>query len=1118
MKALKCIGAAMCLFAAAPAVNADTIANWTFETSVPATAGPHIAELGINAATAEASGFHTDVAVVYSNPSGNGSAESFSSNTWTTVGDYYQFQVSTTGFNTITFGWAQTRSGTGAPTFDLQYRVGTTGVFTTLVAGYSVGTTTWSASTPAAGSVFAPVAAPLADNASIVQFRLVSTAAVSAAGGSNRVDDVIISGVAIGAATGACCNPDGNCTGPVAAGACGGTYQGDNTLCGSVVCPVTQGACCNSVGAGCSVVASAAACASPNSYLGDGSTCGVNAVNCPNGACCATNGSCAVTLSAGCTNPSTWTNGVCDPNSCPQPGACCTTASGACSLITQAACEALIGTVWNGAASCTPSNPCPQPTGACCLANSGACQVLTASACVNGFFGANVTCASIGSCTPSQVVISQVYGGGGNSGAQFNNDFIEVFNRGQTPVDVTGWSVQYASSAGSSWQVTNLPSITLAAGQYLLVQEAAGTGTPGPLPTPDATGTIAMSGTNGKVALSRTTTALTGACVSTAGTVADFVGFGSANCFEGTAATPALSNSTAAIRGVGGVGCLDTNNNNIDFSTGTPTPRNTASPFGSCPPGNPPTGNGSASPAQACAAMAVTFTVTTTSNGTDPVAAVSGNFSAIGLGNNEAFTEGPTNTWTLNVPSLVNATQQLYSFPVTIYDSVGHVGATNIAFTVISCNSTLSNASGDPDFVCNGSATHLTVTATPGPMSSHAGLDVFADLSSVSASAPNPAHFTRVGATDVYEYFVTVDAAIPIGPKTFVVNLTDATVAADTRNLTITTAPCTNSASQIVISQVFGGGGNSGAIWKNDFVELFNRSSVAVSLNGWSLQYGSDTDAGFSGSIGSGANSNSPVPLSGTIQPGKYFLIELGEGANTGAAPLPTPDLVGVPAIPLSSSAGRLALVRNSVAPLGTTAGGACADSNIEDFVGYGATAECFEGDSNLGPTATINNSTAVFRRLGGCQDTDRNAFDFYTGEPAPRNGATPANNCGGPVVNGVCCRGATCSTAFATAQDCANANDSTNPGTILSAYHPASTACNTPVTTPGMLGNTTSPCCYANYNHNASLEVQDIFDFLNDWFAGKKGALVGGDGTTGTLQVQNIFDFLNAWFAGGCV
>ncbi len=87
----------------------------------------------------------------------------------------------------------------------------------------------------------------------------------------------------------------------------------------------------------------------------------------------------------------------------------------------------------------------------------------------------------------------------------------------------------------------------------------------------------------------------------------------------------------------------------------------------------------------------------------------------------------------------------------------------------------------------------------------------------------------------------------------------------------------------------------------------------------------------------------------------------------------------------------------------------------------------------------------------------------------------------------------------------------------MQSKFVTTSSVCNTPVTIPGTLGNITSPCCYANYNHNSQLEVQDIFDFLNDWFAGKKGAIVGGDGTTGTLAVQNIFDFLNSWFAGGC-
>src|ERR1051326_1390969 len=64
--------------------------------------------------------------------------------------------------------------------------------------------------------------------------------------------------------------------------------------------------------------------------------------------------------------------------------------------------------------------------------------------------------------TSSSIVISQIYGGGGNSGAPFKNDFIELFNRGTATVNVTGWSVQYAAAASNSWQVTNLPSVSLA--------------------------------------------------------------------------------------------------------------------------------------------------------------------------------------------------------------------------------------------------------------------------------------------------------------------------------------------------------------------------------------------------------------------------------------------------------------------------------------------------------------------------------------------------------------------------------------------------------------------------------------------------------------------------------
>ena len=54
------------------------------------------------------------------------------------------------------------------------------------------------------------------------------------------------------------------------------------------------------------------------------------------------------------------------------------------------------------------------------------------------------------------LVVSQVYAGGGNTGATYANDFVELFNRGSASVDLSGWSVQYATAAGTSWQPTAL--------------------------------------------------------------------------------------------------------------------------------------------------------------------------------------------------------------------------------------------------------------------------------------------------------------------------------------------------------------------------------------------------------------------------------------------------------------------------------------------------------------------------------------------------------------------------------------------------------------------------------------------------------------------------------------
>lgn len=181
----------------------------------------------------------------------------------------------------------------------------------------------------------------------------------------------------------------------------------------------------------------------------------------------------------------------------------------------------------------------------------------------------------------AQVVISQVYGGGGAStgSPSFKNDFIELFNRGSVSFDLSGHSVQYASATGSGWSVTQL-SGSILPGQYFLIQESGGTAGD-PLPPPDTSGTIAMSSVNGKVAFVAGTAALTGVCP-TEPSVLDLVGYGSASCYEGAGAVPALSTTLSALRSSGG--CLDTDDNGRDFITGAPTPRNRSTLAAPCGP------------------------------------------------------------------------------------------------------------------------------------------------------------------------------------------------------------------------------------------------------------------------------------------------------------------------------------------------------------------------------------------------------------------------------------------------------------------------------------------------------------------------------------------------------
>jgi hypothetical protein len=181
------------------------------------------------------------------------------------------------------------------------------------------------------------------------------------------------------------------------------------------------------------------------------------------------------------------------------------------------------------------------------------------------------------------LVVSQVFAAGGNSGATYANDYVELFNRGTAAVDLSGWSVQYASAASTSWAPTAL-SGTLAAGRAYLVQLASGGTAGAALPTPDATGTTNLATTGGKVAVVHDTASLT--CGASAGscsgvsTIADLVGYGSAADYEGTGAAPAPGATTAVTRAGGG--CTDTDSNAADLAAAAPAPRTTATAASAC--------------------------------------------------------------------------------------------------------------------------------------------------------------------------------------------------------------------------------------------------------------------------------------------------------------------------------------------------------------------------------------------------------------------------------------------------------------------------------------------------------------------------------------------------------
>lgn len=193
--------------------SADTLAKWTFEANTPADLNNSttISSLLADEGTGTASGVHANAATDWTTPVGNGSANSLSANEWT-VGDYFQFSVSTLGFDSLSVGWGQTSSSTGPGQFKFAYQVNGGG-FTDYIA-YTVlpnqagapGLGSWGSGTEILGYNFSLdlSAVTLLQNATSVDFRLIlaSTAdstppGTIASGGTSRVDNFTVTAMPI---------------------------------------------------------------------------------------------------------------------------------------------------------------------------------------------------------------------------------------------------------------------------------------------------------------------------------------------------------------------------------------------------------------------------------------------------------------------------------------------------------------------------------------------------------------------------------------------------------------------------------------------------------------------------------------------------------------------------------------------------------------------------------------------------------------------------------------------------------------------------------------------------------------------------------------------------------
>ncbi len=620
--------------------------------------------------------------------------------------------------------------------------------------------------------------------------------------------------------------------------------------------------------------------------------------------------------------------------------------------------------------------------------------ILLAALC--GSFALPTVNMPVNAAPSTSIVISQIYGGGGNSGATYKNDFIELHNVGPSTVSLTGWSVQYAGAGISTWSNANKTDLSgsIAPGQYYLIQEAQGTGGTTDLPIPDVIGTIAMSATSGKIALVNTTTLLSGSGCPFDASVVDFIGYGSGtNCSENTAA-PAPSNTNADIRS--GNGCTDTDNNNADFTAATPSPRNSSSPVLSC------TGvtNVTSSMADGIYTTGASINITVTFSGivdvtgsprllletgaTDEFATYASGSGTNSLSFNYGVVAGDSSSDLDYV-----ATNSLDLNGGTITDAIG-----TVVLTLPNPGSPGSLAANNNIVIDNGVAPSIISFTRQSPSSATTNADTltFRVTFSKAVTGVDSNDFVATGTTGTPTsvnavsnsvYDVTISGGdlpnlngivgLNLSPTQNITDLVSKPLPPGEPPVDETyTLDNTSSLTHLVISE-FRTMGPGGA--NDEFVEIYNPTSNWVDISGWIIS-GSNND-------GSSVQTRATIPASTILRSGQYYLV-----ANNGYTGTVTANLKYGTSI---ADDGGIALI------------GLSDQTSDEVGMSLGLTpGSAYQEGKTL--SKLTDASRTYERRDGGnsdsCKDTNDNFTDFINqSSPSPHNYST-IRLCGGSSVS----------------------------------------------------------------------------------------------------------------------